>query len=1068
MAFCRSCGDIVTQDRCKKCGGLPAEPSVRFGKRKPGVGDSWSKTYVQESVPTEPESKPSTSVPEKTTSTNSRSRTASTTPVDDTQTFVSRTANKFPRRQSHHSGNSLVGSKSRTFEKIQSHINSVTSSRPLKHSVAPGADTNDGTTIVKSHVTGALVKVYGTVLGRPETLKSFMCNGCSMTFLPDQTIYPSPSEPGRYLCQDCFRNDSAASRGTCEECHKPVYALVKEEGGKPVENAGRIWHPSCFRCTGCGKDISKSPMVDITGKPCCETCFDECLRAGSPSPKRHRTRSSASVGGVRQSAKEGSPSREGSPVVEELELRLGITKSISGASSPVSRDVPKPTPRTNGGLSPTIERLTKRLDSLIKAQAEPLPPTTPSPPPPPRSEVATTSSLSPLTRSLVNSSLANSLSTQSSSSMSPSVVDSDASSVVSAPSTAFTSVLNSPPSPSGKDLLEDIGASGFDADDDRSTTPSITPIRRSAHRSRPSLIPTFRGTPDSPRPLPIQTPRTSETSISSLPLGRESVKPRWSTPSSVLNISPSVLSGSTLPEEQVRSPLTRAIIMMDSPLAKVSTLPRVITPQKRVAGTSSKLPTPSTLLKGVANITTPPSGSQKVNSPRTPSSLSSPLHKFTTPEALLNAKCDGCARPLLVQDMRGRIVTVPKSRKASDDDDQEVESVSNRDSDKDIHVERYHHACFRCATCGDNFGELDGRTNFVRENGKAVHVSCASPLRTIRKEFPVPSNGREVPKYDRMSTVPPNSKIQAPKFGLREKVRSSPRAVTPPAPVSPVSSGRFACGGCRRTVFQMEKGVVPGPQGSKWHLGCLVCGGKDWRARKEAQRLNGDPQAGCGKKLDSQARSDRDGQVWCNECLLMLPAELRARRSPSRGALQPNDTGNGGKISLTFSPTPTSGGRVGTLVTQFTGGSTGPLSPSSTSSSFAFPDVNDLAPLRTHFTGTRSASPVRRQFTGTGSFVTSAIRTTAPLKMQSTGGNILSPQTTGGVSRRPISVLGIRSIAPLKTHATGEAGTSPLEPRTTSPLKLRPKSVLGIRSSGISNRGIKLVQQMTGGNSSRS
>ncbi len=125
-----------------------------------------------------------------------------------------------------------------------------------------------------------------------------------------------------------------------------------------------------------------------------------------------------------------------------------------------------------------------------------------------------------------------------------------------------------------------------------------------------------------------------------------------------------------------------------------------------------------------------------------------------------------------------------------------------------------------------------------------------------------------MPAYDRTSTVPPQSKIQALKFGLKEKVRSSPRAVPPPASASPVSSGRFACGGCKRTVFQMEKGVVPGPQGSKWHLGCLVCGGKNWRALRESQRRSGESQFGCGKKLDSQAKCDGDGQVWCNECLV--------------------------------------------------------------------------------------------------------------------------------------------------------------------------------------------------------
>ena len=170
-------------------------------------------------------------------------------------------------------------------------------------------------------------------------------------------------------------------------------------------------------------------------------------------------------------------------------------------------------------------------------------------------------------------------------------------------------------------------------------------------------------------------------------------------------------------------------------------------------------------------------------------------------------------------------------------------------------------------------------------------------------------------------------------------------------------------------------------------------------------------------------------------------------------------------MTLTFSPTPTSGGRVGSLVSQFTGGSPYPLSPSPTSSTFSFPDISDLAPVRTHFTGARSTSPVRRQLTGTGSFVTSAVRSTNILKIQSTGNSVLSPQNTGGVSRRPISTLGARSTVPLRTHATGGTGTSPLEPQITGLSRPRPKSVLGIRSGGIGNRGIELVRQITGGDS---
>lgn len=68
----------------------------------------------------------------------------------------------------------------------------------------------------------------------------------------------------------------------------------------------------------------------------------------------------------------------------------------------------------------------------------------------------------------------------------------------------------------------------------------------------------------------------------------------------------------------------------------------------------------------------------------------------------------------------------------------------------------------------------------------------------------------------------------------------------------------------------MEKGVVPGPQSSKWHVLCLVCGGKDWKAKSlEAKRWGlDDTEIGCGKKLDSQARTDRLGRAYCRDCMV--------------------------------------------------------------------------------------------------------------------------------------------------------------------------------------------------------
>lgn len=60
-------------------------------------------------------------------------------------------------------------------------------------------------------------------------------------------------------------------------------------------------------------------------------------------------------------------------------------------------------------------------------------------------------------------------------------------------------------------------------------------------------------------------------------------------------------------------------------------------------------------------------------------------------------------------------------------------------------------------------------------------------------------------------------------------------------------------------------GVVPGPQGSRWHATCLVCGGKGTgKGRRDKS------QPGCGKRLDSAAKRDTQGGVWCRECLVSI------------------------------------------------------------------------------------------------------------------------------------------------------------------------------------------------------
>lgn len=196
---------------------------------------------------------------------------------------------------------------------------------------------------------------------------------------------------------------------------------------------------------------------------------------------------------------------------------------------------------------------------------------------------------------------------------------------------------------------------------------------------------------------------------------------------------------------------------------------------------------------------------------------------------------------------------------------------------------------------------------------------------------------------------------------------------------------------------------MPGPQGSRWHATCLVCGGKEAKGRRKE-----DGKAGCGKKLDSAAKTDKDGSVWCRECLvrllsytlrsvadthlsaqLILPLAHRSSPSPTRSTpLVPSYTGN--KSAL------------GGIVPQMTGSTT----------------------LARQFTGIGGSDPaLMRQLTGGGLSPTRQL-TSSPTKMYD------GPRP--GAARFP-----------------------------------RPKSAIGYaartKSEGGEGRGMFLVRQLTGG-----
>lgn len=354
MGFCRRCGDIVAGVRCG-CGGTAvgmfemnicflqadtvAAPVINWNHGSKAIvqqpeQDRWSKTYVSSKKPS-PHIQTSVSTSASFTSISASASASS----ELTYTPASASSRKFPRPKSASSTSSRPLSRG-----INDHILATTSQSPrppspLKFSMTFSDPTSDILPSLSSHEP-SLSKVYGSVLQPKETLPLHSCILCSIIFPPDATIYPNPSEASdgkSFVCRQCFTTNGG-SKGNCPSCSRPVLAL-KAEGGF-IQSGGKYWHKGCFTCVGCFKNIGNTPMVDLFGRPTCADCFDNCLKRDHPvTPKKGRisnnnSPSVASPGGLTSSY--GRKSRENSPMIEELEQRLGIVKSRE--SSPAVAD----------------------------------------------------------------------------------------------------------------------------------------------------------------------------------------------------------------------------------------------------------------------------------------------------------------------------------------------------------------------------------------------------------------------------------------------------------------------------------------------------------------------------------------------------------------------------------------------------------------------------------------------------------------------------------------------------------------------------------------------------------
>ena len=875
MGFCRRCGEIVSGPRCN-CGGTAvgkhlaparmmgnligsscAAPAVKWNQQGSisKATDRWSQTYV--SNPTSREKSPvrrplSTTFPptpvqsQDTGSSTSNSLTKSTTPK------------RFPRPKS------TVGTVNLS-SRVAMHIEKSTTSRPsspLKNQYALGGLEN-AADIIASPNGQVLAKAYGSILQPKETLTSFACATCLTPFEPDATIYPDPlAAPGsdpRFLCKSCF-TVNGGSKGECVACSKPVL-ILKSEGGY-IENSGRLWHKRCFRCDGCEKDISSQPMVDLLGKPCCADCFDTCLKRDSPrrheSPRVDREEKKSNLGGIRS----GNRSRQGSPALEELEQKLGIltrsresspmletpTKSSNARPTPSPLSSPTHTPSKSPHSARFVSPMRDNSPLLDRVRAR-----TMSDQASPHHGSPSVGDGSPLTRRTYDGfktpersasrepakSSPNIFSAPSNSSPKPDMTTEEA---VKEMKQRFLSSARSSPSPTASPQppspLPHTPPSRIPVIKQDATLSSGT--RQEINRDRIVSPPTsmlmdskFLSFPDS-------------SSSSTAPLRTMSSVSLFQPPSPQADeelLSSELLSTPDPSKNAIRTPELRASTSVSSPREPdvFFSTPELGSDFSDCTSTSGPSTPPSLPLSPPARPDDDkPVKVEEIEDPTslrtTPTPTPQPKRPSTTvviPTTITSdAKCSRC-KLSLVNRNGAKFVTVP------DDDPKKPPKM-------------YHTHCFRCSVCRGTFGDVqEGKKSFVKTDQGVCHVRCAPREAKTMPSSRTPtnfSNGISTSISKRFEQPPasaPANQIKFPRFG-----------------------GSTSCPGCLKAVSPMERGVVPGPSGTRWHSACLSCGGKERRGRA-GRKKPGEP--GCGKKLDSAAKCDPEGGIWCRECWVRLP-----------------------------------------------------------------------------------------------------------------------------------------------------------------------------------------------------
>ncbi|KAJ3571589.1 hypothetical protein NP233_g3660 [Leucocoprinus birnbaumii] len=778
-------------------------------------------------------------------------------PPENTSSSLAHSENLTARRFPRAIGAQITGS-TLLDDRITNHITSTTSQlsrsvSPLKPSVTgPKPESGILPSLIPNDTT--LSKVYGSVLQPRESLTTHSCASCSTPFLPDATIYPDPSIPAddepRFLCRQCFIV-GGGSKGLCPNCDKPV-TILKAEGGF-VYAADKYWHKKCFNCEGCSKNIGDSPMVDLLGRPSCPDCFDTCLSREPRTPKRSiEKQGKSSVSPEKRSVGGWDISSNTTPKFRESSPAIEELEQRLGIG------------RSREG-SPALEELSQRLSSIGRD----FQPRYSSPSSPLQSRSGRMEGSPSPVRQLER---LRSVEPEES-------VDGGSSSVFGSPRRSSGS-----PAPT-TEAIDEMKRRFL-----RQSTASPTLSTVTLLESSPAMSSSLRS---------LQTnasPRHSLNSRIPLPITRaEPTSPTSSTPDFMSDISDSLTQSSL---SGVDSPPTMNELLFDQPPPRYSRTDLLSNPDDVIPEeTKSQMNTPSQTPQSTIRIRSSTMGTPS----KTPTK--SPLTKSNNKvigSVSVSSTCVKCERPLFASKEGGKFVTVPG----------EDESDASQ---------TFHRECFRCTYCEGVFNETaGGQAIFVKSSAGPAHVECAPPEKIVVRKSP--SAGSLRFSHERASLRTDSSPTKSPSPSQRHSFTSSRYERPPPtAPATTTSFPRFgsrsSCPGCQKSVSPMERNVIPGPQGSRWHSDCLVCGGKRPPSKSSAWMLGRGEEKkkepGCGKRLDSAAKTDATGRIWCRECLLILGVGGSPQTLPTRQPSASVSIGASGKLSQQLSGT--------TLARQFTG-----------------------------------------------------------------------------------------------------------------------------------------------------